>query len=120
MGFQEAVTTCFQKYVVFEGRAARPEYWFWVLFVLVAGVIIRLLGHFLFGGIWLHNAFHLAVFLPGLAVAARRLHDTDRSGWWLLLLLVPVIGWLVLLFFVVQPGTPGPNQFDDGASMVQA
>ncbi len=111
MGFQDAVTTCFQKYVVFEGRAARPEYWFWVLFVIVAGLILQLIGRLLFGGMLLDHIFNLAVLLPGLAVSARRLHDTDRSGWWLLLGFVPVIGWLVLLFFMVQPGTPGPNQF---------
>jgi uncharacterized membrane protein YhaH (DUF805 family) len=53
----------------------------------------------------------LALFLPSLAVGVRRLHDTDRSGWWLLIVLIPIIGWLVLLFFFVSPGTPGPNRF---------
>jgi uncharacterized membrane protein YhaH (DUF805 family) len=117
MGFQEAVTTCFSKYVGFEGRAARPEYWWWTLFVIVVGIVLRLVGHIVLGDTGasvLSGLFQLAVFLPGLAVAVRRLHDTDRSGWWLLLAFIPVIGWLVLLYFVIQPGTAGPNQFGDG------
>jgi uncharacterized membrane protein YhaH (DUF805 family) len=113
MGFQEAVARCFSKYVDFEGRASRPEYWFWVLFVVIVGVVLRLIGHILFGGIVLASLFHLAVFLPGLAVGARRLHDIDRSGWFLLLAFIPIVGWLVLLYFMVQPGTPGPNRYDN-------
>jgi uncharacterized membrane protein YhaH (DUF805 family) len=116
MGFQEAIATCFSKYVDFQGRAARAEYWYWVLFVVITGVVLRFIGHILFGGVLLSSVFHLAVFLPGLAVAARRLHDTDRSGWWLLLALIPIVGWLVLIFFMVQPGTPGPNQFEGDVS----
>jgi uncharacterized membrane protein YhaH (DUF805 family) len=116
MGFQEAVSTCFSKYVDFEGRASRPEYWFWVLFVFVVGLVLRLIGLLAFGGFVLSGLFHLAVLLPGLAVAARRLHDVDRSGWFLLLAFIPIVGWLVLLYFMVQPGTPGPNRYD-GAMM---
>jgi len=125
MGFQEAVSTCFSKYVSFEGRAARPEYWWWVLFVVLAGVILRIVGALVLGvdsggGSVLSGLFYLAVFLPGLAVAARRLHDTDRTGWWLLLALIPVIGSLVLLYFMVQPGTNGPNQYGTAPAMSYA
>jgi uncharacterized membrane protein YhaH (DUF805 family) len=119
MGFQDAVTTCFSKYVDFQGRASRPEYWWWVLFVVVVGIVLRVVGQAIFG--WASAGagipgllFHLAVFLPGLAVAVRRLHDTDRSGWWLLIAFIPVIGWLVLLYFMIQPGTPSPNLYGDG------
>lgn len=116
MGIQEAVSTCFSKYVNFEGRAARPEYWWWVLFVIVVGVILQIVGTLVLGsengvGGVLSGLFYLATFLPGLAVAVRRLHDTDRSGWWLLLAFIPLIGSLVLLYFMVQSGTPGPNRF---------
>jgi uncharacterized membrane protein YhaH (DUF805 family) len=113
MGIQEAVSTCFAKYVGFEGRAARPEYWWWVLFVVVAGVILQGLGSFVLGSSagLLGGLFCLATFLPGLAVSVRRLHDTDRSGWWLLIAFIPLVGSLVLLYFMVQPGTNGPNQF---------
>lgn len=64
---------------------------------LRAGVITGLLG--------------LALLLPSLAVGVRRLHDTDRSGWWILIVIIPIIGWLVLIFFFVTPGTPGPNRY---------
>ena len=119
MGIQEAVTTCFANYVNFGGRAARPEYWWWVLFVIAAAVILQIIGGVVLGmdsgaGGVLSGLFYLATLLPGLAVSVRRLHDTDRSGWWLLVALIPLIGGLVLLYFMVQPGTPGPNQFGDG------
>jgi uncharacterized membrane protein YhaH (DUF805 family) len=119
MGIQEAITTCFANYVNFAGRAARPEYWWWVLFVIVIGVILQIVGGIILGsasgaGGVLGGLFYLATFLPGLAVSVRRLHDTDRSGWWLLLALIPIVGPLVLLYFMVQPGTAGPNQFGDG------
>jgi uncharacterized membrane protein YhaH (DUF805 family) len=111
MGFVEAISSCFNNYVGFEGRAARSEYWFWVLFVVVASAVLRGVGHVLFGGPFLSAIFHLAVLLPGLAVAVRRMHDVDKSGWFLLIGFIPLIGWLVLLYFAVQPGTSGPNRF---------
>lgn len=113
MGFQQAVTTCFSKYVDFQGRAVRSEYWFWVLFIVIVVVVLQILAS-LVGTILgiLALLFHLATLLPGLAVSVRRLHDVDKSGWFLLLAFIPVIGALVLLYFMVQPGTPGPNRFD--------
>jgi uncharacterized membrane protein YhaH (DUF805 family) len=123
MGIQEAVIVCFTKYVAFEGRATRPEYWWWFLFVLAVSVILQIAGSVALGadsgaGGVLSGLFTLVVLLPGLAVGVRRLHDTDRSGWWLLFALVPVIGYLVLLYFMVQPGTPGPNRFGNGAPVM--
>lgn len=118
MGIQEAVITCLSKYADFEGRADRPEYWWWALFVLAGWVILyvlmgRILGEDSGAGAVSGGLFCLAAFSPGLAVGARRLHDTDRSGWWMLLLLVPIAGWLALLYFCAQPGTLGPNRFGD-------
>lgn len=112
MGIQEAVTTCFSKYVGFEGRAVRSEYWFWVLCAVIVSVVFQALGAVI-GTIAavLGGLFQLGTLLPSVAVAVRRLHDTDRSGWLLLLLFIPIIGWLVLLYFMVQPGTQGPNRF---------
>jgi uncharacterized membrane protein YhaH (DUF805 family) len=111
MGFVEAISSCFNNYVGFEGRAPRSEYWFWVLFVVIVSAVLRGVGHVLSGGVFLSGIFDLVVFLPGLAVAVRRMHDVDKSGWFLLVGFIPVIGWLVLLYFAVQPGTPGPNRF---------
>ena len=105
MGFFDAIKLGFQRYVTFEGRSARWEYWYWVLFNLVAGAVLGAISENLGG------AFSLAVLLPGLAVTARRLHDIDRSGWWMLIAIVPLIGWLVMLYWTVQRGTVGANRF---------
>src|SRR5271165_1557241 len=119
MGIQEAVLSCLSQYVHLEGRATRAEYWWWTLFVLACWVILWALGGAFFGtdsgaGPVSGGLFGLAAFLPGLAVASRRLHDTDRTGWWLFLLLVPVGGWAALAWFLAQPGTQGPNKFGIG------
>lgn len=97
MTFQEAIKICFSKYADFSGRATRPEYWWWFLFVLLANAALSVLGRPLAG------LFCVAVLLPGLAVGARRLHDIDKSAWWLLLALIPLIGPIVLLFLFAQP-----------------
>ena len=119
MGIHEAVLSCLSQYVGFEGRAIRPECWWWALFVVAGWVIPWAVGGAIFGadsgaGPVSGGLFCLAAFLPGLAVGSRRLHDTDRTGWWLLLLLVPIAGWLVLAYFMAQPSTPGPNKYGNG------
>ena len=123
MSITEAVASVLGKYATFSGRAPRSEYWWWVLAVFLAltvagiidgAVIAPALGFPAFAmeaGQPLSALVSLAVFLPGLAVAVRRLHDTGRSGWWLLIVLVPLIGGLVLLWFLVQPSQPGDNRF---------
>ena len=118
MGIQQAVATCFSKYVGFEGRAPRSEYWWWALFVLAVAIILAVLGSVVLGadsgaGAVLAGLFILATILPGLAVIVRRLHDSDHSGWWFFIQLVPAIGGLWLLYFMVIPGTQGPNRFGD-------
>lgn len=106
-----------KKYAVFHGRARRKEYWYFFLFniiiSIVLGVIDGMTGSFstesgmgLLGGI-----YALAVFIPGIAVSVRRLHDTNRNGWWLLIGLIPLIGAIVLLVFMVQDSQPGENQY---------
>ena len=106
-----------KKYAVFEGRARRREYWFFVLFAVLIqiglNIVDRMLGMFsaengigILGGI-----FALAILVPSLAVGARRLHDTGRSGWWLLIWLIPIIGWIVLIVFFVMDSQPGTNAY---------
>ena len=100
-----------KKYAVFGGRARRKEYW---LFVLVSAFIIFALWFFeaLVGGPGVLGMFYgLAVLIPGIAVAVRRLHDTDRSGWWFLIVLLPLIGAIVLLVFMLLDGNPHENQY---------
>ena len=117
-----------KQYVDFSGRARRREYWMFVLvnvvIVIVLSVIDTLLGTGGFratagGGSFyaanslglLSGLYTLAVLLPSIAVTVRRLHDTDRSGWWILLGFIPIIGGNILLVFYVLEGTRGPNRF---------
>jgi len=114
MGFGRAIATCFRKYVDFTGRARRAEYWFWHLFYMLA-----LIGLLALDGAVAAAGLRVAVFglvgilamaLPSLAVSVRRLHDTDRSGWWILINFVP-FGGIVYLVFLCQRGTTGENRF---------
>lgn len=113
MDFQTAVRTCFSKYADFTGRARRAEFWWFALFGLLGNLIFGVVDTALFGAdvSILGSLFSLAILLPNLAVGARRLHDTDRSGWWQLLVFIPVIGILVLIWWWTRPGDTGPNRF---------
>lgn len=105
------------KYATFEGRARREEYWYFVLFYVLSIVALAIIDGIIgtsseehgFG--LLSALFVIATFLPQLAVTVRRLHDTNRSGWWVLLEFIPVIGGLVLLVFMVLDSQPGANRF---------
>ena len=106
MTFQESVRVCLSKYADFTGRATRSEYWWFFLFILLVSAAISMVSHTLSG------LFSLATLLPSIAAAARRLHDTNRSGWWQLIIVVPVIGLVVLVVFLVQESrseTGGPG-----------
>jgi uncharacterized membrane protein YhaH (DUF805 family) len=134
VGFFEAIAAGFSSYVTFSGRAVRSEYWYWVLFVSSVGVAIYLIDLAIFRSHHgpVETIWHLTTIVPGLAVAVRRLHDMNRSGWWLLVVLavvvllvlifvgnrdvlllmtVLVIGWVGLIWWFCQPGTPGPNSY---------
>ncbi|MBC6436559.1 MAG: DUF805 domain-containing protein [Rhodobacteraceae bacterium] len=116
MSFTDAIGTCLRKYATFQGRARRAEYWWFQLFLVLACFAVGFLDGLLFGvptegvGV-LVSLFLLATFLPTLAVAVRRLHDTDRSGWWLLLGLIPLIGQILLIIWYATKGTRGKNRF---------
>ncbi len=109
MSFPDAVRTCFTKYIDFTGRARRSEYWFFTLLCVLVNVVARLIDTALSMNV-VAGLASLVLLLPGLAVAARRLHDTGRSGWWQLLVLVPLVGWVVLLVWYVSDSKPGANQ----------
>jgi len=119
MTFMESVRTCLKEnYCNFEGRAPRSEYWWFALFAVLLGIVTSIidgiLGTVTANGIGLISSIaSLALIIPSIAVAVRRLHDTDRSGWFYLLNFIPIIGWIVLLVFFVQQGTNGRNRFGD-------
>jgi uncharacterized membrane protein YhaH (DUF805 family) len=119
-----AVRTVLSKYATFGGRASRAEFWWWFLAMVIvsvftqmidAAIIAPMLGFERFAddaGQPISALFSLAILLPAIAVGARRLHDIGRSGWWLLLGLIPVVGGLVLLYFYSRPSEPA-NQWGE-------
>jgi uncharacterized membrane protein YhaH (DUF805 family) len=98
MTFQESIRVCFTKYFDFSGRATRSEYWWFFLFLVLGGLLGGVLSPIASG------LFTLATLVPSTAVATRRLHDTRRSGWWQLIILVPLLGFIVLFVFLAQEG----------------
>ncbi len=99
-----------KKYAVIEGRASRTEYWMFVLcnfivsiFVSVAAAIISFK--------FLTTLYSLAVLIPSITVLARRLHDIGKSGWWILFVFLPIIGWVILLIFAIRDSQPGTNMY---------
>ena len=114
MGFQEAVRKVLTNYVNFQVRASRAEYWWWALFTFIIGVIfgaLEVTGLKIFailGGI-----VNLALLLPGLGVLWRRLHDMGRAGGWAFIALVPIVGAIILIYWLVQPSEQFTNRFGD-------
>jgi uncharacterized membrane protein YhaH (DUF805 family) len=106
-----------KKYAEFNGRSRRKEYWMFLLFNIIISIILAVIdkatGSFNETvGIGILGAIYdLAILIPSIAVSIRRLHDTDRSGWWLLIGLIPLIGAIVLFVFMVQDSKPGQNRF---------
>jgi uncharacterized membrane protein YhaH (DUF805 family) len=109
MNFVQAINSGFSKYVQFEGRAARSEYWYWTLFGLLASIVANIIDGILGTGL-VTGIVGLGLLLPGLAMSARRLHDIDRTFWWVLLTF-SIIGVFVLLYWACLRGTQGPNRF---------
>lgn len=107
----------FKKYAIFTGRAQRKEYWFFVLFNIIFSIILSVFDAALFGAggaMPLSSVFMFVTLVPGIAVSVRRLHDIGRTGWWLLLLFVPLVGSIILIIFLVLKGDDvdniyGPN-----------
>ncbi|MDV6331819.1 DUF805 domain-containing protein [Asticcacaulis sp. 201] len=124
MTFAEAIKSGFKNYVKFTGRASRSEYWWFQLFYILCLIIPAslMMGEITSGsaglGTTLYYILVLAFLLPGLGLAFRRLHDTNRSAWWLLLSFVP-FGGIAILVFLCLPGTSGPNKYGAGPFMTQ-
>ena len=114
-----------KQYADFSGRARRKEYWMFALISTIISVILTILDFVVFGlsasglGI-LSGIYGLAVLIPFLAVAIRRLHDTSHSGWWIFIMLVPIIGFIVYIYYLVKDGDPGRNEYGDNPKNVRA
>lgn len=111
MTFPDAVRRCFALYATFTGRARRSEFWFFWLFNLLANGVAAILDAAIFSGGPLNAIVSLLLLVPNLAVAVRRLHDVGRSGWWLLIVFVPLVGIVVLLIWYISAGEHGANRF---------
>ncbi len=127
MTFSESIKTCLSKFVTWQGRASRSEYWFFILFAVICYVVATIVDRALgttfmmtnpitgelqssgYGYVYALTA--LALFLPSLAAMVRRLHDTNRSGWWFWLALIPLIGGIILLVWFCGRGTVGNNNY---------
>jgi uncharacterized membrane protein YhaH (DUF805 family) len=133
MGFGEAVAICFRKFFAFGGRAGRSQFWYWVLFYVMANLVLTIVDMIVVGiSTGPFSTFiTIALLPPTIAALARRLHDTDRSAWWILLPIAPIpvlvvavspllaviavaailVGFVVVLLMAAAPGTAGPNRF---------
>lgn len=129
MNMMEAVKAVFSKYAKFSGRSRRAELWWFVLFCFIANLVLGVVDSFLFGSVEqvsepgnysfssstdtpvLSLIFGLATLIPSIAVGARRLHDINRSAWWLLIAFIPLIGVIILIVWYAKAGDRGPNRF---------
>jgi len=117
MTFVQAIQSGFKNYVNFQGRAIRSEFWWFILFYLIIICVPEYLAYHelssghpgAFSGVV--DLIALAFLLPNLGLAVRRLHDTGRSGWWVLIGLIPIVGWILVIIWYCTPGTVGPNKY---------
>ncbi|MCI5045069.1 MAG: DUF805 domain-containing protein [Aquisalinus sp.] len=114
MDFMQAVKSVYSNYVNFQDRSGRGEYWWFFLFYIVALVVLTMLEGMLGMTGILSNLFALGSIIPSLAVGVRRLHDTGHSGWWVLLNLIPLIGFIILIIMSYAKPSDGPNQYGAG------
>lgn len=125
MNMMQAVKSVYSNYAKFSGRSRRSEFWWFYLFYLIAYFVLGMIDALLFGTTTtapgsfsastetpiLSGLFALATLIPNLAVGVRRLHDIDRSGWWLLISFIPLVGFIILIVWFAKAGDKGPNRF---------
>jgi uncharacterized membrane protein YhaH (DUF805 family) len=108
-----------KNYAGFNGRARRTEYWMFVLINFVIGIVLEIIGALIKTQI-IYYLYSLAVLIPSLAVGVRRLHDIGKSGWWLLIGLIPIVGWILLIVWAATPGQSGSNQYGPDPKLAPA
>lgn len=123
MTFTQSVKTVLSKYATFTGRAARSEYWWFALFIFLMSIPLAAIDQLLVAPSLGYESFKeatpqfvswlfsLAMLLPSISVAVRRMHDLNKSGWWVLIIFIPLIGFLLMLYWFVQRGTEGANDY---------
>ena len=111
MTFKESISSVLGKYATFSGRATRSEYWWFALFSIIVTMIAGGISQALLNSDALGGLVSLALLLPSLAVSARRLHDIDKAGWWMLIGIVPILGWILLIIWYCTKGSVGENRF---------
>ncbi len=121
MSFMEAVKSVFSQYAGFSGRARRSEYWYFTLFNFIVTGVFSVLSSVTGSTIFsvLSGLFSLAVLIPGIAVCIRRLHDIGKSGWYLLFVLIPLVGAIILIVWYCKDSMPGENQYGPNPKEVQ-
>ncbi len=107
MNFQESIQLCFQKYFDFNGRAKKPEFWWFFLFCFLVALLLEAVVS---NVAWI---FTVATLIPSFAVGSRRLHDTNKSGWFQLIWLIPLLGWIAMIYLLVQEGDTEANQYGE-------
>jgi len=115
MDMMTAVKSVLRNYVGFQGRAPRSEFWWWYLFYLIVAIVLGIIDATVIGsdaGI-LGAVWVLATLLPFLAVSVRRLHDIDRSGWWILIGIIPLVGWILIIYWYTRPSDEAANRFGE-------
>jgi uncharacterized membrane protein YhaH (DUF805 family) len=110
MDFVEAIKTCLRKYAEFKGRASRSEYWWFALFYFLVSLVASLFSDVL------SALVGLGLIVPSVAVATRRLHDIGKSGWLQLVWIIPVVGWVLMIYWLVQP-SGAANEYGTGPEM---
>ena len=114
MGFGQAISAGFANYFNFKSRASRSEYWYFILFLVIVTIVLWIVDIAINGPnevFLLNSIFSLATFIPSLSALVRRLHDIGRSGWYLLLGLIPLVGIIILIYWACQPSTPQQNEY---------
>ncbi|MEJ6390351.1 DUF805 domain-containing protein [Gymnodinialimonas ulvae] len=110
MDFMTAVRHVFANYANFSGRARRSEFWWWTLFAFILAIVAQIIDAAI-GIPILYVVVSLGLLIPNIAVSVRRMHDIGRSGWWVLIFLIPIVNIIMLLVWFTQRGTVGPNEF---------
>lgn len=114
VSFTEAIKMALQQnYCNFSGRSSRSEYWWFSLFNLIIGFILGFIGSMISQQAYyvLSAIVNLGLLLPGLGLVVRRLHDINKSGWWILINLIPLVGWIIMLVWLCKDSDPTDNQY---------